>query len=222
MPVFKYTTISINGYAEKSVPNLFLRQEKPADTLTILFPGLRYTCDMPLLYYPSRLFARRAADVLQVNSDYTLPEYQSASQREQAAWLTSDAQAALQAGKAQGDYNRLILVGKSIGTLALSHLVSNTSPGEGTTTIWLTPLLHQQALVAAACGFRGPALYIAGTGDPLYDSEPMQRIQEASGAETLIIEGADHSMEIPGDPFRSIQILERILRGIASFLDQRG
>jgi len=221
MPAFNYTTIAINGYAGKSVPNLFLRQNNSADTLAILFPGLRYTCDMPLLYYSSRLFARRAADVLQVNSDYTQADYQSASQSEQADWLRCDAQAALQAGKAQGNYKHLILVGKSIGTLALAHLVS-TSPGEGTITIWLTPLLRQPSLVSAALLFKGPALYIAGTGDPIYASAPMQRIQQTTGAETLIVEGADHSMEIPGDPFQSLQIMERILRGLAAFLDKQG
>ena len=36
MPVFNYTTISINGYGGKSVPNLFLRQNDPADTLAIM------------------------------------------------------------------------------------------------------------------------------------------------------------------------------------------
>jgi predicted esterase len=220
MPVFNYTTISINGYGGKSVPNLFLRQNDPADTLAIIFPGLRYTCDMPLLYYPSRLFAHRAADVLQVNSDYTRADYQSASQSEQADWLRGDAQAALRAGKAQGNYKRLILVGKSIGTLALAYLVS-TSPEEGTLTIWLTPLLRQPSLVSAALLFKGPALYVAGTGDPIYASGPMQRIQQATGAETLIVEGADHSMEIPGDPFQSLQIMERVLRGIEAFLEKQ-
>lgn len=219
MPAFNYTTISIQGYAEKSVPNLFLRQSQPADTLAILFPGLRYTCNMPLLYYPSKLFTRRAADVLQVNRDYTQTEYQSASQSKQADWFTGDAWAALQAGKQQGNYRRLILVGKSIGTLALAHLV-NRPLDENTATIWLTPLLRQQSLVSAAMHFKGPALYIAGSGDPLYASDPMQHIQEATGADKLIVDGADHSMEIPDDPFRSIQILEPILQRIAAFLDQ--
>ena len=219
MSAFNYTTISISGYNEKSVPNVFLQQKEPADTLAIMFPGLRYTCDMPLLYYPSRLFAQRGTDVLQINSDYTQAEYQSASQGEQAEWLTADAQAALRAGKAQRNYKRLILVGKSIGTLALAHLVSK-SLEKGTITIWLTPLLRQQPLVSAALLFKGPALYVAGTGDPIFASGPMQRIQDATGAVTLIVEGADHSMEIPGVPLQSIQIMESILQGIADFLDE--
>jgi hypothetical protein len=219
MPAFNYTTISINGYAQKNVSNLFLKQKEPADTLAILFPGLRYSCDMPLLYYPTRLFARRATDVLQVNSDYAQAEYQSASQSQRADWLVADAQAAVRTGKAQGNYKHLILVGKSIGTLALAHLVS-TPLGENAITIWLTPLLRQQSLVSAALLFKGPALFVAGSGDPLYAPGPMQRIQAATGAEALIVEGADHSMEIPGDPFQSIQIMERILQSIAAFLDK--
>lgn len=221
MSAFDYTTISIQGYAEKSIPNLFLRQSQPADTLAILFPGLRYTCDMPLLYYPSRLFAQRAADVLQVNTDYTQTEYQSAPQSKQAEWLTGDARAALQAGKQQGNYRRLILVGKSIGTLAMAHLV-NRSADEGIATIWLTPLLRQQTLVSNAMHFKGPALYIAGSGDPLYAADSMQRILEATRAEKLIVDDADHSMEISGDLFRSIEILERVLQHIAAFLDKLG
>lgn len=221
MTDFNFTTLSINGYAQKEVPNVFLRQKGPANTLAILFPGLRYSCDMPLLYYPSRLLAHRGADVLQLNTDYTQADYQSASQSEQFDWLVADARAATQTGSAQRAYQRLILVGKSIGTLALAHLVSSPL-GEKAITIWLTPLLRQQPLVAAALNYKGPALYVAGTGDPVYVAASMQRIMDATDAEALIVEGANHSMELPDDPLQSIQILERIVRGIADFLDKLG
>jgi dienelactone hydrolase len=200
------------------VPDRFFRQPGGATGLALLLPGLRYTCDKPLLHYPTLLFLQRGMDVLQVNTDYTTPAFQSAPPRDQARWLATDAQAAVRAARTQRDYRRLVLVGKSIGTLALAHLVT-TAAGEEAGTIWLTPLLRQPQLVEAALRCKGPALFIAGTGDSTYDASALDRIREATGAEALLVESGDHSLEISGDPFQSLHALEEILRFIAGFLD---
>lgn len=135
MPDLNISSISITGYAGKAVPNRFIRQDGIAHTLAVLFPGLRYSCDMPLLFYPFKLLLGRGADVLQVRTDYTLASYQSLPSSERAAWLATDAQAVVQAARVQGKYDRLVLIGKSIGTVALASLVPHEPEA---VTIWLT------------------------------------------------------------------------------------
>jgi len=49
----------------------------------------------------------------------------------------------------------------------------------------------------------------------------MSRVQETTGAEALIVQGADHSMEIRGGLLRSVAILQQIIQAIAGFLDRR-
>jgi hypothetical protein len=80
--------------------------------------------------------------VLQVHADYTLPSFQSKERMEQVAWLGQDAQAAVQAGMKKRTYDRLILIGKSIGTLSLAYLVAQAGYATAT-SIWVTPLLRQ-------------------------------------------------------------------------------
>lgn len=222
MTEFQISELAISGYAGKPVPNRFFKSESPAENgpgLAVLFPGLRYTCDMPLLYYPTKLFLQRGFDVLQVHTDYTQPDFQASSRRDQGIWLTADAKAALQAGGEQEHYARLVLVGKSIGTLVLAHLVAGESLA-GAATIWLTPLLHQPQLVEAAVRCKGPALFVAGSGDPTFDEAALVRIQEKARSETMVIEGANHSLEVSDDPLEALDILADILQRMVEFLNR--
>ena len=216
MPTVEITTISIRGYGGRSVPNRLFRQAG-AQRLALILPGLRYTCDMPLLFYTARLMIQRGAAVLQVHSDYTQAAYQSAPGSEQGRWLAEDTQAAYQAGLAADDFRELILIGKSIGTLALASLVAGGVEAPG---IWLTPLLHQPRLVEAALQQKGPALFIGSSSDPTFDLAQMQRIQAAGKGEGLVIPGADHSLEIPGDVLASLEIMRQVVERILAFLNQ--
>jgi len=215
------TTLEIAGFAGKPIPNRFFRQEQAADRLGVVFPGLGYNCDMPLLYYPTKLLVERGADVLQLRPDYNVPEFLSLSGEERARWAFADATAALQATLAEHRYQHVTLVGKSIGTMALAHLVATEAQLASAVTVWLTPLLRIPQVAEAAGRFRGPALYVAGTADPNFDADATARVQQVTGAEALIVQGADHSMEIRGDVLRSAAILQQVVHAIAGFLDQR-
>jgi dienelactone hydrolase len=217
MTEIEITHVDIHRPSGEALPNCFFRQAGEASELALVLPGLNYTADMPLLYYPARLLVERGADVLQVQADYTRPDFQSLDRMEQMRWLGNDAQAALKAGQSQRDYRRLILIGKSIGTLTLAYLVSLGGYAQAT-TIWLTPLLRQPWLVEAALQCRGRALFIAGTGDRTYDSEALQRIQDATGARTLLLPGANHSLEITGDLQQSLKFMQEIVQTIGDFL----
>lgn len=214
------TKLEIAGFTDKPVPNRLYRQEQDAARLGIVFPGLGYNSDMPLLYYPTKLLVERGADVLQLRPDYNTQEFLSLSGEERARQAFADATAALRAGLAERPYQHVTLVGKSIGTMALAHLLATETQLAGAVTVWLTPLLRIPQVAEAAAKFRGPALYVAGTADPNHDADAMARVQKATGAETLIVEGADHSMEIRGDLLRSVAILQQVVHTIAGFLDR--
>jgi predicted alpha/beta-hydrolase family hydrolase len=218
MPNLKITSLIISGYAGKTVPNRFFRQEGAVQTLAVLFPGLNYSCDMPLLFYPLKLLLARGAEVLQVRADYSVQEYRALPPEERAAWLAADARAVVQAARFQGEYPRLVLVGKSIGTIALASLVPLAPQA---VTIWLTPLLRDSLVTKAAEQNRGAALFVAGTADDLYDAAALKRIQAATQAEAELIEGGNHSLEIEGDFFASLRALEQTMRAVAGFLGRQ-
>ena len=219
MPDLKITSIPVSGYAGKTVPNRFFRQEGAARTLAVLFPGLNYSCDMPLLFYPLKLLLAWGAEVLQVRADYTVPAYRSLPPEERAAWLAADARAIVHAARLQSEYTRLVLVGKSIGTIALASLAPLEPEA---VTIWLTPLLRNPLVTAAAEQNRGAALFVAGTADDLYDAVALKRIQAATQSEAELIEAGDHSLEIRGDFFASLRALEQVMQAVAGFLGRQG
>lgn len=222
MSGYSFSKLAIQGYQQRAVPNEFLHQNEPAPraeerVLGVLFPGLYYTNQNPLMYYTGAVLLQLGADVLRVNVDYSVPEYQNAPQDQQAAWLAEDAAAAVQAAQKQGGYGRLVLAGKSLGTLALAQLLPRSVPA-GTMILWLTPLLHLPPLVDAAAGFSGPALFVAGSADPAFDPEAFKKIQKANGARAHLVKNANHSLDIPGDVIGSIEQMRGTQAVILDFL----
>jgi hypothetical protein len=212
--------IEIKGYNAKPVGNLFFRNVGPARGLAVLLPGLRYTCDMPLLYYPTKLFLQRGFDVLQLHTNYASPSFGNLSPDRQIDWMGEDAWGSVHAASDQRSYDHLVLVGKSIGTLAMSVLVLKHPELRARPTIWLTPLFRLPLVEQATQQLGGPALYVAGSGDNTFDSERLNYLLASSPAEALVYEGADHSLEVPGDQERSLDILKGAMAGIASFIDR--
>jgi alpha-beta hydrolase superfamily lysophospholipase len=219
MNEIEITKLQIAGFNNNPVPNRFIKQGTIASTLAVIYPGLRYTCDMPLLYYPAELLREKGFDVLQVHNNYTSPVYQSLHAEDRMQWINADATAAVQTSLQQRSYEQVILIGKSIGTLALAHLVE-IGETQDAITLWLTPLLHQPLLVAAASLCKAPALFISGSTDPTYDPSALDCILKATGAEELVIEGANHSLEIPGDILASLNAMETILAEINAFFER--
>jgi hypothetical protein len=216
-----FATLPIAGYRDLAVQNTFLRQNQPADHLGVVFPGLGYSVGMPVLYYPGQLLAELGADVLLVDTRYNrVREYEQATDEEQARWVEADASAALETALAQGRYRRVTLVGKSIGTLAVGHLL-HAHPGlPNLSCVWLTPLLKSSELREHIQSVRHRALFVIGTADPQYSAARLEEVRTATGGEVLAIEGANHSLEIPGDIVKSVEIMRKVVNKLAGFIQK--
>ncbi len=213
------TSLDIPGYRGEPVPNSFIRQEGETQHLAILFPGIRYTADMPVLYYPGRLLLQRGADLLRVEYTYGWREgFAALPQAEQERWIASDAAAACETGLAQRAYSRVTLVGKSIGTLAMGHLVTSERRPIQMRCVWLTPLLRSERLRAQIVQAKRPSLFVIGTGDGHYDPERLREVVEATQGESVVIAQGDHSLEVPGSVLRSLHALEEMMQAMEAFV----
>jgi len=208
------TELEIPGQAGELVANRFFRQKNPTTDLAVVLPGLRYNCDKPLLYYTSQALAARAMDVLQIWTDYTRRDITSLSQTDQTLRMVSDAQAALQASVRAGQYKRLILAGKSIGTLIMAFILSQDCPLEIAATIWLTPLLQIPFVSAAIQKTTAPAIIAGGTADSTFDPTSVSSLEKLPNISILRVEGGDHSLEIPLDLSRSLIALSELVKMI--------
>ena len=213
------TTLTIHGYLGETVPNRVLRPDNAIDCLSVLLPGFGYTLDMPLFYYAENLLLERGWDVLRVEYAYNqLPEAEISPQSKMVERLYADATAAWRAGLEQRDYQRLALVGKSLGTLAMGHLLTMENPPPQVSAVWLTPMLSVDRLREQVAQYGGPSLFVIGTADPHYDPEVLRAMTEATNGEAIVVEDAGHGMDIPGDPVASVRAVERVVTAFGRFI----
>ena len=215
-------TLEINGYQGAPVPHTFFQQEKESDHLAVLLPGVGYSAHMPLLHYPLRLSLDLGADVLRLEYAYAArAEYGALPAQEQARWLFTDVTAACRAALTQRAYQQVTLVGKSLGTLAMGHLLTAEPDLSHAQAIWLTPLLWNELLRAQIQRARPRSLFAVGTADAHYHARYLAELKAATGGEAVVIEGANHSLEIAGDAMGSLRALEQIMRAVQAFLLRR-
>jgi predicted alpha/beta-hydrolase family hydrolase len=213
------TILPITGYRDDPVPNQFRRAEGEIDHLAILLPGIGYNLDMPLFYYAEHHLIRQSWDVLRVEYAYNKrPEFQSLPAQDRARWLLTDVTAAYRAGRSQRDYAGFALIGKSLGTLAMGHLLTMEEPPQPVRAVWLTPLLGQERLRQQVIQYGGPSLFVIGTADAHYDAATLDEVRAATNGEAVVIAGAEHGMEIESDPVASVRALERIVEAPVRFL----
>ena len=216
---FAITALPIEGYKGRSLKNRFFRQKEGTDHLVILLPGYGYNPDMPLLYYLTDLFVEKGADLLQVHYGYDEVEgFTDLPGEERTKWIVTEVAAAARAALAQGTYKRITLLGKSIGTLSVAYLVTTLEPLRNAECIWLTPLVRDERFREHVKTAAPRSLFIIGTADQHYDENLLREVVEATGGKEMVVEGANHSMDIPNDLEQSLDILHRIVKEVDSFL----
>ena len=83
---------------------------------------------------------------------------------------------------------RVLLVAKSLGTLAAPLAAERSLPA-----VWMTPLLVDPLVVDAIAANPAPQLLVGGTEDPAWDRGVAVRLADG-GCDVATIEGADHAM----------------------------
>ena len=214
------TVLSITGYRGEPVANRLLQPEERTERLALLLPGFGYTLDMPLFYYAEHLLQDRGWDVLRVEYAYSQrPDFGTLPRQEQRRWLLADAEAAFRAALANGSYGQIALVGKSLGTAAMGHLLALPDvPTSSARAVWLTPLFGERALRDQITRFGGSSLVVIGAADPHYDPALLAELTAATNCNAVVIDNADHGMDIPGDPVASARALVQIVDAMSQFI----
>jgi hypothetical protein len=220
---FALEDLSASGYGGAPVPLLRFAQSEPTDHLAVVLPGLRSRCEQPLLSLPTQLLRDAGADVLWVRYAYDQqPAWETVSPDERRVWLRADVTGALTAALTHRAYRRLTFVAKSLGTSALGHLL-DAAPWDATAAVeavWLTPLTRSELLRRQIAVRPVRSLFVAGGADREHDPAGQEEVRAATAGEVLLIPGVGHALE-GADVWRTMAILDRILRAIAGFLGLR-
>ena len=171
--------------------------------LAVLFPGIGYHCDKPLLYYTAKLAKAEKYEVPPV--PYT--------------GFADKMRACLEIACTQADemlksvdwsaYNSILFVGKSIGTIVGSAYAQQK--GLAVHSILLTPLAET---FRYACG---KAVAFHGTADPWAETGAIREACRKRGIPLYLTEGANHSLET-GNVRLDVDVLRDTIQKIESFI----
>jgi hypothetical protein len=173
------------------------------DRVAVVLPGALYLPFAPLLWFAREVALARGWSVLEV-----WDEYRDRTE-DPWRWVFERAEAAL---RHAGDAGRA-LVTKSISSRAVTIAAE-----KGLAGIWLTPLLNDDDIAVGFEQLSAPALLVGGTADESWDGALAQR----AGHEVLEIEGANHALQIEGDPLASIDALRRVTERMDVFVAELG
>jgi hypothetical protein len=181
--------------------------DQSADGWAIVLPGAIYLPDAPLLWFAREAALAAGRNVLAVWDTFD-------GQGDATEWVEERAEAAI---RHVGANRRPVVIAKSLTSLAARLAGERNLPA-----VWLTPLLsgssHAELVVAGLSASTAPCLLIGGSADNLWDGDTARSI---ASAEILEIADADHALQIPGDPTKSIEALRTVTEAIARFLHER-
>lgn len=171
--------------------------------LVVLFPGVNYSVDMPLLYYAKFTYEGRGYESLKVN-------YGNASEKGKAFeyWL-EDVQHLVLEQLSQIEfsaYEDVVFISKSIGTV-IAGWIQHTM-GIKVRNIYLTPLketlpyMTKESQIITA---------VVGTTDKYISSEKLKEHCEKERINLQLIEGVGHRLEKVGDMSKNIEILKQVV-----------
>ncbi len=211
--MYTLTPLNITGYYNLEVPHAFIRNA--SNKLAVMFPGRGYTCDMPLLYHLSRAIIEKGYDLLQVRYEYgNNNKFNLLPPSEQVKWMTKDNVNAVRAALEQGTYNEVLLVGKSMGSFAMTFVMNAMAFEQSLKSIWLTPTIKQAEVFEHMKTVQHPSYLIMGDNDPHYNAAKLEQLPQ----QQLIVPNANHSMEVVGNIQRSMEINQEIVTTLAAEL----
>jgi hypothetical protein len=206
--------------AGRRVPYSQIKASPASAHLAIILPGLSYRATLPVLYYPGRYFAEQGCDRLILEYAYDRePDFASLPDHAIRDRIKNDVDAVFDKVLADHGYREITLIGKSLGTLAMSQQIGRTELASAK-MIWLTPVLADPGFIDAMLSGSQPGLAVIGTADPHFAAaEALARLRR-SHIKLVELPGADHGLEVKGDvrtPLRALQTMMDAIIDFASF-----
>ena len=172
--------------------------------LAVIFPGIGYHCDKPLLYY-GRMVAKECGykECINVNYSYDGGNIRGNEEKMQEAFRALYAQAEKLLAQVEFDaYEEILFLSKSVGTVISSEYAKKR--GIKCRNVLYTPL-KQTYLSAPENG-----IAFLGTEDPWSNVTEIIALSKENEIPIYTYDGANHSLEIR-DIQQNLEILEDVM-----------
>ncbi len=207
----------LNLHAEDGRPlrHKYLRQEGMPKGLLVVLPGDHYGVDGPLLYYASKSLQNLGWDTAAITYGY-----QSAGVAfsvSAIAEMLAECQRAIERLLLERGYERLVLMGKSLGAALITLLQQQMALPTWTRAVYLTPPLGSM-FNPTFLQAETPALVALGTADRYFDADKLAELGRSRPFTLLQVEKADHSMNVEGDLAASLQAVHQVVDAVVDFV----
>ena len=170
--------------------------------LIVIFPGAGYGLDCPLLYYADFLYETKGFDRIHMNYQNILSSSELSLEEKLAkvrAYISEQVK-----NVDFSSYNEIIFLSKSIGSVEAGILAEKL--GVNVLQIFITPIKE------AISYCKTDSYVVIGTQDKAY--QIYKSYCDANKINALYLKDANHSLEVEGQPYQSIDILKTVMQFI--------
>lgn len=181
--------------------------------LAVIFPGIGYHCDKPLLYYSSKAAKQLGYEIFRLSYSNMPEGVKGSPEKMRLAFEIALAQTEEQLKSVNfAGYEELLFISKSIGTAVASAY--EQKHGVEPQNIFYTP-------VEETFGFGiHKGIAFCGTADPWAKSSVISQKCREHGIELFITENADHSLET-GNAAADIETLQQVISKSIEYINQK-
>jgi hypothetical protein len=178
-----------------------IRHEGDADRVAVLLPGQFYPTRAPAIWFAREAAMARGWSALEVLGE-------PGEHEDPLAWERWCAERAIEAASPA----QVLVIGKSLASLLAGEISDRDLAA-----VWLTPLLNEPPVIDGLSRARRPVLLVGGSADPTWRPNALRGDREP---DVLELPGADHALEVPGDPITSLAGLSKMTEAIIRFADR--
>lgn len=180
--------------------------------IAVVFPGIGYHTDKPLLYYGKKLAKEDGYEVIEISYGGFPGNIKGDKEKMKAAFQAAFMQTQALLSKVDlAVYESVLFISKSIGTaVAAAYAGKYEIPAKH---IYFTPVEESLPFMQGNDG-----IVFHGTADPWADTAILKEYCSEHGMPLYLTEGANHSMET-GDVERDLKELTKIIVQCGAFLE---
>lgn len=181
--------------------------------LVVIFPGIGYHHDKPLLYY-SRQVAKKKGyeEILNLKYSYDGGNIRGNKEKMEEAYRALYLKAAESLSDVVWEeFDDILFISKSVGTIIATSYAENHNL-KNVKHVLYTPLEYTYQY-KIDCG-----IAFIGTSDPWSDVDEVIRLSEAKGVSMTVFDALNHSLECD-DVDVNLRVLTGVMEKICEFLD---
>ncbi|WP_340021117.1 hypothetical protein MHI24_19120 [Paenibacillus sp. FSL K6-1096] len=178
------SSIVMSSHWGREVRHKLITQE--SKVLAVVFPGQNYSAERPLLEYAGKLAREYGCDLLQL--EYGYQSARVAFKREEIDIVAEECKIAL---ASLPDYEQLLFISKSMGTIIAGKVAADPAVGEKVSHLFLTPVPESLPFIRQS---RGSVIY--GGSDPMFTGQYPAELSTMKQIRVYRIDDANHALEV--------------------------